>query len=300
MMPTLALGSVRKMSLPKTLLLAWLLTFACPVAAQVSPTIENPGPASLSIYPHDQTVTPGDSHTVLNSNSEAGRQTSLRELIPNIVRDQKTTWLFPAQLAKGRHLKPFLLVTTATAALVALDPHDEPYFRNNSTFDKFKTGPIRGRNMTLAIVSVPLALYLGGLETGDSYAKNSGLLATESIADSLIADYALKAVFGRLHPSDIPAHGDFTHTWFKYPGPLSNPGSFPSGHAAMAFAAASIFARRYPRHRWVPWLVYGTATIIALTRIPDQAHFASDVFAGAALGYAIGHFIPLPQAGAGQ
>ena len=152
--------------------------------------------------------------------------------------------------------------------------------------------------MMLAIVAAPLTMYLGGQFAGDNYAKQSGLFATEALGDALVADYGLKSIFGRLHPSDIPAHGDFTHTWFKYPDPLSsNPGSFPSGHSAMAFAVASVLSRRYHRHRWVPWVVYGAATIIALTRIPDRAHFASDVFAGSALGFAIGHFIPLSQPG---
>lgn len=223
---------------------------------------------------------------------------SLKSLIPAMVRDQKPIWLFPSRLAQGKHLKPFLLVAGATASLVALDQVDEPYFRNTAVFDKFKTGPVRGRNMTLAIVAAPLTMYLGGQFTGDNYARQSGLFATEALGDAMVADYALKSIFGRLHPSDIQARGDFTHTWFKYPAPLSsNPGSFPSGHSAMAFAVASVLSRRYHRHRWVPWVVYGAATIIALSRIPDQAHFASDVFAGAALGYAIGHFVPLPRTG---
>jgi membrane-associated phospholipid phosphatase len=223
---------------------------------------------------------------------------SLKELIPDMVRDQKPIWLFPSRLAQGKHLKPFLLVAGVTAGLVALDQVDEPYFRNTAAFDKFKTGPVRGRNMTLVIVAAPLTMYLSGQFTGDNYAKQSGLFATEALGDAMVADFALKSVFGRLHPSDIPTHGDFTHSWFKYPAPLSsNPGSFPSGHSAMAFAVASVLSRRYHRHQWVPWVVYGAATIVALTRIPDQAHFASDVFAGAALGYAIGHFIPIPQTG---
>src|SRR5690348_2087837 len=280
----------------RILVLLCLLSFAAPVFAQLPATDRHFASGAPSTFPFGQQPSvPQSSHPILGSDSKERPPMSLRELIPSMVRDQKPIWLFPTRLAQGKHLKPFLLVAGATASLIALDQIDEPYFRNSATFDKFDTGPVRGRNMTLAIVAAPLTIYMCGEFAGDNYPKQSGLFATEAVGDALIADYALKSVFGRLHPSDIPVRGDFTHTWFKYPAPFSsNPGSFPSGHSAMAFAAASVLSRRYHRHGWVPWVAYGAATFIALTRIPDRAHFASDVFAGAALGTAIGHLIPLP------
>jgi membrane-associated phospholipid phosphatase len=33
--------------------------------------------------------------------------------------------------------------------------------------------------------------------------------------------------------------------------------------------------------------------LIALSRLPDQAHFPSDIFMGAALGFSISHFVVL-------
>jgi membrane-associated phospholipid phosphatase len=56
---------------------------------------------------------------------------------------------------------------------------------------------------------------------------------------------------------------------------------------------ASVIASRYRRHPWVPWAAYGTATFLSLTRLPDQAHYPSDIFFGAALAYGIGHFAVL-------
>jgi membrane-associated phospholipid phosphatase len=40
-------------------------------------------------------------------------------------------------------------------------------------------------------------------------------------------------------------------------------------------------------------VAYGGAGVIALSRIPVQAHFPSDVFVGATLGYVIGHYVVL-------
>jgi membrane-associated phospholipid phosphatase len=88
--------------------------------------------------------------------------------------------------------------------------------------------------------------------------------------------------------------------------------SFPSSHAGRAFAVAAVFADRYEQP--VPLLLYTTATFIGLSRIYLNDHFASDVFAGAALGFAVGKalswrhkdddrrltFLPLaPQLGSG-
>lgn len=62
--------------------------------------------------------------------------------------------------------------------------------------------------------------------------------------------------------------------------------SFPSSHAARSFAVAAVFADAYPQP--VPFLVYTGAALISLSRIHTNEHFASDVFAGAALGFVIG------------
>jgi membrane-associated phospholipid phosphatase len=61
--------------------------------------------------------------------------------------------------------------------------------------------------------------------------------------------------------------------------------SFPSGHAATAFAAAVAVGAFYPRLR-LPLL--GLAALVALSRIYLGVHFWLDVFAGSALGIALG------------
>ena len=62
----------------------------------------------------------------------------------------------------------------------------------------------------------------------------------------------------------------------------SNDQSFPSGHAASAFQAASFVQRRYDD---LPaWPGYVLATYTGWTRVEAKKHYASDVLAGAALG----------------
>ena len=62
--------------------------------------------------------------------------------------------------------------------------------------------------------------------------------------------------------------------------------SFPSSHTARAFAVASVFADRYEQP--IPLIAYGTAAFISVSRVYLNEHFASDVVAGAVLGFVIG------------
>jgi membrane-associated phospholipid phosphatase len=61
--------------------------------------------------------------------------------------------------------------------------------------------------------------------------------------------------------------------------------SFPSGHAATAFAAATVVGLLHPRSR-VPLLAL--ALMVALSRVYLGVHFWSDVLVGSLLGVAIG------------
>ncbi len=263
----------------QSLLLFSLLGAGVGVRAQPIP----PQDVSTQKQPPPVTVAPGE------------RAVSWRLLAPNIAHDQKTAWLFPGQVVRGRHWKPALALTAAAAGIVLLDPHDTPYFRRTSAFDGFNR-VASGRHTGIGVGTLPLAFYLASFARHDAYGRPTALLAGEALADSELVALAMKNIDRRLRPRDIPPDGDFKHTWFRAgDGVLVSRGAFPSGHAAGAFALATVFSRRYARHRWVPWVAYGLAGTVGFSRITLQAHFPSDVFAGAALGYVIGHYVVLQQ-----
>jgi len=65
--------------------------------------------------------------------------------------------------------------------------------------------------------------------------------------------------------------------------------SFPSGHTTAAFAFASLVSAEtshwWPNSRWIIGpIVYGGAALTGVSRIYNNAHWASDVIAGAAIG----------------
>jgi undecaprenyl-diphosphatase len=64
-------------------------------------------------------------------------------------------------------------------------------------------------------------------------------------------------------------------------GPPSNTHSFPSGHTATSFAAATVLSFYAPRWR-VPFFLL--ATLIGISRIYNGMHYPTDVLAGALLG----------------
>ena len=225
--------------------------------------------------------------------AEAEREVSWRALPRNFLQDQKDIWLFPVQLGKGRHWVPTIAVTGVTAALIAADAHDTPYFRRTQRFEGFND-VFSGRNTSLGMAIVPAAFLVVGHFRHDSYAEKTALLAGEAYADSAIVDMVMKVSTRRLRPSDIPPTGNFSDTFFR--SRVSAVGintSFPSGHAAAAFSIATVFAHRYRHHRWVPWVAYGVAGAISFSRVTTQAHFPSDVFLGAALGFTITEFTAL-------
>ena len=222
------------------------------------------------------------------SDSPSNREVSWRSLPKDFLHDQKGIWvLFPAQLAKGHYWLPTLAIAGGTAGLIVADPHAMPYFRShsrnlddvNDTFD----APITSAE----VIALPVSLLVAGYARHDSYQVGTALLAGEAYADSAVVDLALKAITRRKRPSDVPPGAPFNDTFFAGGKSPFKGSSFPSGHAAGAFAVATVVATRYHTHRWVPWAVYGFATAVSLSRVTNSAHFPSDVFVGAALGYAI-------------
>ncbi len=105
------------------------------------------------------------------------------------------------------------------------------------------------------------------------------ILITVAIAAalaSLVTDAVVKPVVGRERPF---AHEDA----IAIIGDRPHDASFPSGHAANAFAGASCLSGLVPQARVVWWTL---SVAIAYSRVYVGVHYPSDVIAGALLGVA--------------
>lgn len=78
----------------------------------------------------------------------------------------------------------------------------------------------------------------------------------------------------------------------RRPRPDGSLGSFPSGHTALAFAAAGYFHARYSLPQAVP--LYALAAATAYSRVRTKNHYARDVLAGAAVGIGAAYLLTSP------
>jgi hypothetical protein len=127
------------------------------------------------------------------------------------------------------------------------------------------------------------ALFTAGLVLHHENLRDTGREAIEAgILAHILDQYFFKRAFGRERPADSNGRTVFV--------PGSNHDSFPSGHTTEAFAVASVIATR--SKGWpIPVIAYAAATLVAMDRVNNRDHFASDVVAGAFLGTAVGRFL---------
>ena len=120
-------------------------------------------------------------------------------------------------------------------------------------------------------------LWLATLD--GSRGRRAAMASTGAAAlSTYVAQRLLKPIFRRNRPW-------FTREAAKVVGGKTPDHSFPSGHTAASFAAATALSMAYPRAR--P-LLYLSAIAVGLSRIHLGHHFLSDVVAGGLLGTAIG------------
>lgn len=233
---------------------------------------------------------PSPSEASRPGDAASERAVTWKSLPKDFLHDQKGIWLFPLQLAKGHYWLPTLAVVGGTAGLIYSDPHTMPYFRKHATNLDDLNDTFDTQITTAETIAIPATLMFAGYLRHDQYEVGTALLAGEAYADSAIVDLAVKAISRRKRPTDVPAGGTFNDTFFAGGKSPFKGSAFPSGHAAGAFSVATVIASRYHNHCWVPWVMYGMAGAISFSRVTSSAHFPSDVFLGAALGYTIARF----------
>lgn len=147
---------------------------------------------------------------------------------------------------------------------------------------------------TLEKVTSPGAYYIGGSMYligrlgGFDRIADMGLHATESVLLAEGVGFVLKRGIGRARPyvSDAQDARDFSlGTGFG----TGDRRSLPSGHTYTAFALASSLTSELrswkPASTWfVAPVLYGGATLVGMSRMYHNQHWASDIALGAAIG----------------
>ncbi|HWE43005.1 MAG TPA: phosphatase PAP2 family protein [Gemmatimonadaceae bacterium] len=181
--------------------------------------------------------------------------------------------------------------TLATVALLPLDRkiaeelqdkqnQSNRFFRHQATNFRLIAQP--------GAFAIGGALYLGGRLAHNERMADLGLHGSEAILVGLVTTGAIKGMAGRARPyMGLDTPHDFK--LFRGFTGGSDYSSFPSGHTLVGFAAAAAVTAE--THRWWPhstWYIapvmYGGATMIGLSRMYNNKHWASDVMMGAAIG----------------
>src|SRR5271165_4998919 len=122
--------------------------------------------------------------------------------------------------------------------------------------------------------------YFWGHITHNERMRETGVLATEAMLDVLPLQYGIRYSTGRLRPNQ----SNYQNVFFD------GGNSFPSNHAAVMFAFASVVAREYP-NPFAEFGAYGLATAVSMARAASGQHFLSDLFIGGLIGYQVGRHI---------
>jgi membrane-associated phospholipid phosphatase len=124
------------------------------------------------------------------------------------------------------------------------------------------------------------ATWLGGFIFDSPRTQDTALMCLKSFCLANGASLTIKFLTQRERPFRERGNGFWNGSGFK----LSRD-SFPSGHATVVWSVAPIIAEQYRETFWVPPTVYTIAALTSYARMHDERHWASDVFAGAVIGY---------------
>ena len=110
----------------------------------------------------------------------------------------------------------------------------------------------------------------------NNYFHNTLMLSLQSLLVTQGITETFKKTFKRARPSQSP---DDPYDFFE------KGESFFSGHSSGAWSYLTVVAGRHPE---IKWLAYSFAGCVSLSRIYEDAHWASDVIFGAMVGYGVG------------
>ncbi|HXC95194.1 MAG TPA: capsule assembly Wzi family protein [Edaphobacter sp.] len=198
-----------------------------------------------------------------------------------ILLDQKAIWTSPL------HIKPIdatwlLPLSAITGTMIGSDQHTMNALVHINANDQNHFKDLSNAGVA-ALGALPAGMYLWSLQREAPQARETSLLSLEAAIDSLAFSEAVQLVTLRDRPTVSSAKGNFFSS-----APLD--GSFPSNHAAAAWAIASVIGDEYPG-----WLsrtaVYGLAAGVSASRVLAEQHFPSDVLIGSTAGWLIGHYV---------
>lgn len=169
-------------------------------------------------------------------------------------------------------------LAAGTGLSLAVHPLDDDINNRLSTSEGAKDFFVAGKYIGSlpVLMGAAASTYLVGRQRGSRRGQHLGMDLIEATILSESITQAIKVAVRRERPlrDDGTRAGGF---------------AFPSGHAAGTFAAATVLQQ----HLGWKWAIptYTIASYVAMSRLVDDRHWASDVVAGAAEGIIVGRSV---------
>lgn len=182
------------------------------------------------------------------------------------IKNVKTDTIVPLQFSVPQLYTPGLLVAGGLATFWNINKgikHEIVDFRNK-TIPDFSTSV--DNYLQFSPILIAYALDDAGLKSKSDFQNRTAILIKGEVM-MLGSVYILKNTVSELRPD----------------GSAFN--SFPSGHTAQAFAAATFLSEEYKdKIPWMPYAAYGIASGVGILRMANNKHYICDVLVGAGMG----------------
>lgn len=222
------------------------------------------------------------------------------------------------QVFRKQNIKPFAIIAASTAVLllgdqqiankvqqasrhIGLNPTREygkslSFNIGNLELDVYDTP----KNLNTAIYSIgegiPPLLIAGGLWSFGLIRKDNRSISTASqIVQATLAagimTQLIKRTTGRESPFRATQPGG---TWRPFPKPsvyqkdVSRYDAFSSGHMGTMVATYVVITENYPEKKWIRPVGIGLMSLVGLSMINNDVHWASDYPMAVGVGYAMG------------
>lgn len=178
---------------------------------------------------------------------------------------------------KFKWIAPALLITTGTLTMLDSDA-DEFFLSNYEIREERNENFLNFSNhaddyLQYAPAAVALILGVSGVEGKHNLPNQIALLVKSELVMTAVV-YSLKYTVGESRPD------------------TGKKNSFPSGHTAQAFAAATFLSKEYGyKSVWISIGAYTAASTVGVFRMLNNRHWISDVMVGAGIGILSTEFV---------
>jgi membrane-associated phospholipid phosphatase len=221
----------------------------------------------------------------------------LPRYVSGFFQDEAEMWTAPFHL----DWRGFMVLSTVLVGTGVLIANDESIYENFKLY--------QGRHPWVDKVSPAVTMlgdwgvdcgiaglfFLGGALLKDRKARDTGLMAWEALLHTGLLVQVVKHLAGRQRPQVENGidywYGPAAFLKRYQQGSFARYDSFFSGHTVSVWSLATVIAENYKERLWVPVACYGLATLTGLSRLTEDAHWLSDVFVGAVIGYAVGKMV---------